>query len=176
MTPVSVPQDYAEAARWYRTAAEQGHAAAQFSLGVMYSNGEGVPQDLVQGYAWASVAAAQGFESASRSRDLAAALQPIVAEVSGLEGRRPRTTSRARQALAAGISIGAGLGAAGDTLQGAATIPEASTSGATEGKTSDSTQPVRPDSWDALWIPLVQGICVRRFAQSCSPTWWIRPG
>ena len=34
-----VPEDDAEAARWYRHAAEQGHAAAQFLLGIMYHNG-----------------------------------------------------------------------------------------------------------------------------------------
>ena len=37
-----VPQDHAEAARWYRLAAEQGNASAQFNLGVAYENGEGV--------------------------------------------------------------------------------------------------------------------------------------
>ena len=30
--------------RWYRLAAEQGHASAQSNLGVMYANGEGVPE------------------------------------------------------------------------------------------------------------------------------------
>jgi TPR repeat protein len=30
-----VPQDHAEAVRWYRLAAEQGNAFAQFRLGVM---------------------------------------------------------------------------------------------------------------------------------------------
>ena len=36
-----VPQDYAEAVRWYRKAADQGHAGAQFNLGVMYDKAEG---------------------------------------------------------------------------------------------------------------------------------------
>ena len=40
-----VPQDYSEAAAWYRQAAEQGHANAQFNLGWMYANGRGVPQE-----------------------------------------------------------------------------------------------------------------------------------
>ena len=31
-----VPQDDAEAVRWYRLAAEQGNADAQFNLGVVY--------------------------------------------------------------------------------------------------------------------------------------------
>ena len=33
---LGVPQDYAEAVRWYRRAAEQGDASAQNNLGVMY--------------------------------------------------------------------------------------------------------------------------------------------
>jgi TPR repeat protein len=30
---------------WYRKAAEQGLSEAQYNLGVMYANGEGVAQD-----------------------------------------------------------------------------------------------------------------------------------
>ena len=33
----TVPQDYAEAAKWYRKAADQGLADAQNTLGYMYS-------------------------------------------------------------------------------------------------------------------------------------------
>ena len=35
-----------EAVNWYRRAADQGHADAQFNLGVSYADGEGVPQDF----------------------------------------------------------------------------------------------------------------------------------
>ncbi len=45
----------AEAARWYRLAAEQGNAKAQYNLGIMYVNGEGVPQDRPKpcvGFGW----------------------------------------------------------------------------------------------------------------------------
>ena len=38
-----VPQDDAEAVRWYRLAAEQGNSLAQNNLGFMYGNGRGVP-------------------------------------------------------------------------------------------------------------------------------------
>ena len=31
-----VPQDYAKAVKWYRLAADQGYADAQYNLGVMY--------------------------------------------------------------------------------------------------------------------------------------------
>ena len=40
-----VPEDDAEAVRWYRLAADQGLASAQNDLGVMYANGRGVLQD-----------------------------------------------------------------------------------------------------------------------------------
>ena len=57
-------QDYAEAMHWYRKAAEQGNAIAQFNLGVMYSNGEGVRQDQTEAAKWYRLAAAQGNVSA----------------------------------------------------------------------------------------------------------------
>jgi TPR repeat protein len=37
-----VKQDAAEAVKWYRKAAEQGYARAQFNLGLMYAEGKGV--------------------------------------------------------------------------------------------------------------------------------------
>ncbi len=67
-----VPQDYAEAVRWYRLAAEQGHANAQFSMGVRYITGEGVPQDCVLAHMWVNLAAAQGNEKALKLRELMA--------------------------------------------------------------------------------------------------------
>ena len=38
-TGEGVPEDDAEAVRWYRLAAEQGYAVAQFNLGNMYEIG-----------------------------------------------------------------------------------------------------------------------------------------
>ncbi len=55
-----VPQDDAEAARWYRKSAEQGHANAQYNLGVMYAKGQGVPEDYAEAVKWYRKAAAQG--------------------------------------------------------------------------------------------------------------------
>ena len=49
-------KDYAEAVRWYRKAAEQGHAIAQGNLGSMYYKGRGVPQDFVSAYSWLNLA------------------------------------------------------------------------------------------------------------------------
>ena len=55
-----VPQDYAEAARWYRKAAEQGNAKSQHNLGYMYDKGQGVPQDYAEAVRWYRKAAEQG--------------------------------------------------------------------------------------------------------------------
>ncbi len=55
-----VEQDYMEATKWYRKAAEQGHAQAQTNLGVVYANGEGVEQDYMEAVKWYRKAAEQG--------------------------------------------------------------------------------------------------------------------
>ena len=39
-----VDVNYKKAIEWYKKAAEQGHADAQYNLGVMYENGDGVDQ------------------------------------------------------------------------------------------------------------------------------------
>ena len=62
--------DFATALRGFRSYAEQGYADAQFILGAMYVNGEGVPEDTVHAYAWGSIAAAQGNTSAKRLKEL----------------------------------------------------------------------------------------------------------
>ena len=67
-----VPQDYAEAVKWYRKAAEQGDATAQFNLGTDYAKGQGVPQDYVLAHMWLNLAAAQGTEGAVKNRDIVA--------------------------------------------------------------------------------------------------------
>ena len=67
-----VPLDYAESAKWYRKAAEQGSVAAQNNLGVAYVWGFGVPQDNVEAYTWFSMAADQGFLGAASGREAAA--------------------------------------------------------------------------------------------------------
>ncbi len=54
------PQDFAQAAEWYRKAAEQNHSLAQFNLGLMYANGDGVPQSDVEAVRWIRRAAHRG--------------------------------------------------------------------------------------------------------------------
>ena len=55
-----VKQSYAEAAKWYRKAADQGHAGAQAALGELYEAGQGVPCDEAQAAQWYRRAAEQG--------------------------------------------------------------------------------------------------------------------
>ena len=53
-------QDYAQAANWYRKAAEQNHGLAQFNLGMMYAQGQGVTKDEAQSRLWFGRAANLG--------------------------------------------------------------------------------------------------------------------
>ena len=66
-TGEDVPQDYAEAVRWFSMAAEQGHVVSQATLGAYYWAGRGVPQNLVKAYFW-SVLAQAGGDEASKYR------------------------------------------------------------------------------------------------------------
>ncbi len=49
--------DYATAFREMKALAEQGNAAAQFNLGEMYNNGQGVRQDDSEAVKWYRLAA-----------------------------------------------------------------------------------------------------------------------
>ncbi len=62
-----VPQDYAQAAKWFHRAAEQGAAEAQFNLGLSYDKGQGVPQDHAEAMKWYRMAAEQGLADAQNN-------------------------------------------------------------------------------------------------------------
>ena len=57
-SPASAP-DYAQAARWLRLAADQGHIGAQAALGFMYHRGQGVPPNDIEAIKWLTLATAQ---------------------------------------------------------------------------------------------------------------------
>jgi hypothetical protein len=56
--------DYATAMRLWQPLAEQGDTAAQYTLGFMYAEGEGVPQDDAEAVKWYRLAAEQGYAAA----------------------------------------------------------------------------------------------------------------
>jgi len=62
----AMPQNYAEALKWFKKAAKKAHPVAQFGLGVMYSEGEGVPKDYIEGYSWLSMASAKDIKDAQQ--------------------------------------------------------------------------------------------------------------
>ena len=68
-----VPQNYTDAAMWYRRAAEQGDSLAQYSLGLLYDRGFGVPQDIIEAAKWLNLATAgsppRAREARARIRD-----------------------------------------------------------------------------------------------------------
>lgn len=59
-----LPWDYRLALHWFRQAAERGHVAAQFNVGVMYTYGDGAPQDFILAVEWYRKAALQGYARA----------------------------------------------------------------------------------------------------------------
>jgi uncharacterized protein len=72
-----VAQDYAEAVKWYRKAADQGETNAQYNLGVGYAKGRGVSQDYAQAHLWFNLAAsrakdAETLDMARHNRDVVA--------------------------------------------------------------------------------------------------------
>jgi TPR repeat protein len=56
--------DYATALREWQPLAEQGQALAQYNLGLLYANGQGVSKDDAQALQWYEKAAAQGHADA----------------------------------------------------------------------------------------------------------------
>jgi hypothetical protein len=58
--PQGVPQDYVEAANWFRKAAEQGYVQAQNRLAQMLAIGQGIQQNDAEAASWYRKAADQG--------------------------------------------------------------------------------------------------------------------
>ena len=74
------PELTKEAVQWFRKAAEQGEAHAQFMLGMCYFNGVGITQDKTEAVKWLQKAAKQGHEEAKKA----------LTEVSKQKGAEPK--------------------------------------------------------------------------------------
>ena len=58
-----VPEDYSEAVKWFRLAAERGHALAQYYFGICCHHARGVPEDYVEAIKWYRKAGTQGINA-----------------------------------------------------------------------------------------------------------------
>jgi TPR repeat protein len=63
---------------WYRKAAEQEYAKAQYNLALMYYNGQGVPQDYILAHMWFNLAASRFPASEGEKREQAVKDRDIV--------------------------------------------------------------------------------------------------
>ena len=83
---LGVAQNWAEAVRWYRKAAEAGHAGAAVNLGQCYQNGGGVPRDRNEAIKWYRFAMEHGDPHAP---GLLVAIQNPSPAPGSPRGRRP---------------------------------------------------------------------------------------
>jgi hypothetical protein len=66
-----------ESAKWYRLAAERGHAIAQQILGLLHEAGIGVSQDYVLAHMWFNLSGSQGEkESRKKVNELESKMTP----------------------------------------------------------------------------------------------------
>lgn len=75
-----VPQNYAEAAKWFRKAADQGDPYAQYDLGSMYEEGKGVSRSYEKAYIWFTLAA--DFSMGELQEDLEDAIYRVMKKLS----------------------------------------------------------------------------------------------
>ena len=62
-----LPQDYIEALKWYRKAADQGLPEAATNIGTLYEKGQGVTQDYSEALEWYRKGAEQGSVEAEHN-------------------------------------------------------------------------------------------------------------
>ena len=86
--------------RWFRQAAEEGVAAAQNDLGVMYASGKGVPKNVILAYMWASL-------SIVRDNTISSAFRNLLAwEDAGADSRSAEARTRVEANTYAPASLG----------------------------------------------------------------------
>jgi len=76
-----VPHDDAQAAFWWRKAAEQNYATAQFYLGLSHSIGKGVPQDKTEAYFWITLAASSQKIEGVKQENVLTSINDVTADL-----------------------------------------------------------------------------------------------
>ena len=108
-----IAQDLGEALKWYRMAAAQGDARAQFNIGWIYHHGRGLPPDAVEAAKWYGLAADQGNSHAQALLGLAYGMGTGVKEDHGIAAKWFRRAADQGEAIgqsALGIAYYRGLG------------------------------------------------------------------
>jgi S1-C subfamily serine protease len=59
-----VPQDFAEAQKWYQFASDHGNPAGAFNIGIAYERGQSVPRNPAEAIKWFHIAADRNFAPA----------------------------------------------------------------------------------------------------------------
>ena len=62
-----MPQDNANALKWYKRSAERSHKDAQNNLGALYSKGEGTEQNFIEALKWFIISAENGSEGGQKN-------------------------------------------------------------------------------------------------------------
>ena len=112
--------DYATALREWRPLAEQGFANAQYDLGLMYKEGQGVPRDDGEAVAWYRRAAEQGYAEAQNNLgDLYASGRGVSLDYARAVGwfRKAAEQGDAEAQNNLGVMYGHGLGVRRDYAQ-----------------------------------------------------------
>ncbi|MGE5088753.1 MAG: tetratricopeptide repeat protein, partial [Candidatus Levyibacteriota bacterium] len=77
---IGVDKSDADAAKWFRRAADQGMPFAQLNLGLLYAAGNGVPKDSVEAFKWLQIAF-RGLPAGGARMDVAHAMQDVGAKL-----------------------------------------------------------------------------------------------
>jgi uncharacterized protein len=106
--------EFATAFQLYRQIAREGHPAAQFRLGDMYAQGQGVDEDPDQAMEWFKLSAGQGYALAQNALgDIYAAGKTVPRDVVAAESwyRRAAVQGEAKSQYSIGVmhAIGVGL-------------------------------------------------------------------
>src|SRR5262245_60081556 len=88
------PRQKEESVKWFRAAADQGLAEAQFNLAQRYQHGQGVATNLVEAYKWFTLAGQQGIPDARQAN---AQLKPLLTAEQIVQAEAGAAAFRARK-------------------------------------------------------------------------------